>query len=205
MWVNVGSEAKRSGHPAPKQRTAPLKRSSEASLSKKATRAGVASCKHMTPCPNATMFAIGVAAYAESTAGAHVPTTPSKPSSSSRRSERPESAIAKSKGAPLDFPTLDSASARAAASMPTATPRETAASSPRAPMPSAIKRQSGCCTSKKRDSAAASKTPASSKSSGHMLGVKRNTVCPCRSNALFAQNAGDATPAPMRAMRTILQ
>lgn len=42
-------------------------------------------------------------------------------------------------------------------------------------------------------------------SSGHMFGVKRNTVCPCFSNALFAQNAGVATPAPMRATRTILQ
>ena len=138
-------------------------------------------------------------------AGAHAPTTPSNPSSSSNRSERPEIVIAKSKGAPLDFATLASASDRAAASMPTATPRETAASSPRAPMPSASIRQSGRCTSKKRDSAAASKVPASSKSSGHIFGVKRNTVCPCRSNALFAQEAGVATPAPMRATRTILQ
>ena len=89
--------------------------------------------------------------------------------------------------------------------MPTATPRETAASSPHAPMPSASIRQSGRCTSKKRDSAVASKVPASSKSSGHIFGVKRNIVCPCFSNALFAQNAGVAMPAPMRATRTILQ
>ena len=97
---------------------------------------------------------------------AHAPTTPSNPSTSSNRSER-RNVIAKSKGAPLDFATLASASDRAATSMPAATPRETAASSPRAPMPSASIRQSGRCTSKKRDSAAASKVPASSKSSPH--------------------------------------
>lgn len=62
MWVNVGSDAKRSGQPAPKQRTAPPKRPSATSSSKKAMRAGVASYKHIMPGPKATKFAIGVEA-----------------------------------------------------------------------------------------------------------------------------------------------